>query len=74
MDAICQGTLSAYRAKGIPFAEWELREDSAYDLGYFLQVKMGEVAFLGAFFRVNPFDQPNVEDYKSGTRAALAAK
>ncbi len=64
MDAIYQGTAEAYRTKGIPFVEWELQEGSAHDLGYFLQVKMCEVAYLGMMFGVDPFDQPNVEDYK----------
>lgn len=72
MDAIYQGTAEAYRTKGIPFAQWELQEGSAYDLGYFLQVKMCEVAYLGMMFGVDPFDQPNVEDYKLGTKRVLA--
>lgn len=72
MDAIYQGTAEAYRTKGIPFAQWELQEGSAYDLGYFLQVKMCEVAYLGMMFGVDPFDQPNVEDYKVGTKRVLA--
>lgn len=72
MDAIYRGTVEAYRTKGIPFVEWSLAEGSAYDLGYFLQTKMCEVAFLGTLFGVDPFDQPNVEDYKIGTKRALS--
>lgn len=72
MDAIFEGTAEAYRNKGIPFVEWTLKEGSAFDLGYFLQTKMCEVAFAGALFGVNPFDQPNVEDYKVGTKRILA--
>lgn len=72
MDAILLGTLEAYRAKGIPFVRWTLHEGSAEDLGYFLQSKMAEVAFLGTMFGVDPFDQPNVEDYKIGTKRILS--
>lgn len=64
MDAIYSGTTEAYRSKGIAFSEWELQEGDAYDLGYFFQTKMCEVAYLGMLFGVDPFDQPNVEDYK----------
>ena len=73
MEAIAAGTKDAYLSKGIPYVEWVLSEGSAFDLGYFMQTKMGEVAALGFLFGVDPFDQPNVEDYKSGTRRALAS-
>ncbi len=33
---------------------------------------MCEVAYLGMLFGVDPFDQPNVEDYKIGTKRILA--
>lgn len=72
MDAIYAGTAEAYRTKGIPFAEWVIEEGSAYELGYFLQVKMCEVVYLAMLFGVDPFDQPNVEDYKVGTKRVLS--
>lgn len=72
LDAIFSGTRQAYISKDIPFIEWTLQEGSAWDIGYFLQTKMIETVLLAYLFDVNPFDQPNVEDYKSGTRKALA--
>ena len=34
--------------------------------------KMLEVVYLGFLLNINPFDQPNVEMYKSKTRKILA--
>ncbi|MFZ4461637.1 MAG: hypothetical protein ACOYN2_03785 [Patescibacteria group bacterium] len=69
--AIVAGTRGAFEKNDINPLWITLREGSTEDLGYLLQLKMLEVIYLGSLFGVNPFDQPNVEDYKSGTRAAL---
>ncbi len=49
-----------------------LRDNNAYDIGYWLQSKMLEVALLGELLSVNPFDQPNVEDYKKEMKKVLS--
>lgn len=65
------GLTSSLETKDISYFEYELKADSASDIGYFLQVKMLEVILLGLSFDINPFDQPNVEDYKIGMREYL---
>lgn len=70
MDAALIGNREAWLSKGGPYFEYDL-DGSSQDLGYFLQAKMLEVMLLGRLFGINPFDQPNVEDYKIGMRRAL---
>lgn len=72
MDAIEQGTLTAYREKSRPFMHMMLPEKNAYVLGQFLQWKMIEVIYLGLLMDIDPFDQPQVELYKKATRKILA--
>lgn len=73
MDAIMQGTQTAYQNGNRPFVAWELSELSAYTCGQLMQYKMLEVMYLGALLNVNPFDQPHVELYKQETRKILAS-
>jgi glucose-6-phosphate isomerase len=40
-------------------------------MGQLLQFMMMEMIYLGFLLNVNPFDQPNVEDYKVETRKIL---
>ncbi len=70
--AAFEGTRRALLEKHIPTMTYTLQDDSIEDIGAFLQTKMIEVILLGHFFSVNPFDQPNVEDYKTGMRDVLA--
>lgn len=70
MDAILEGTATAYRKLSRPFTRTHI-EKGAFGVGEFLQWKMVETFFLGRLFGVNPFDQPNVESYKSVTRKLL---
>ncbi len=72
MDAIVQGTQTAYREGKRPFVTFHIPQKSAYYFGYFLQMKMIEMIYLGYLLNVNPFDQPNVESYKQVTRKLLA--
>ena len=65
------GLTSSLDTKDISYFEYSLKADNPYDLGYFLQTKMIEVILLGLILEVDPFDQPNVEDYKSGMREYL---
>jgi len=71
MDAILEGTKGAFMKKNVPFCEVELEELNEYTIGSLLQMKMIEMMFLGALFGVNPFDQPNVEEYKVLTKKEL---
>jgi len=73
-QAIAGGMFSAYEQKKRPFMCIEFPELSEKTIGAFLQMKMLEVMFLGFLFEVNPFDQPQVELYKTGTRKILEVK
>ena len=73
MNAIYDGTKAAFIKGKRPFCEITLPDKSAYSIGQFLQFKLVEMIYLAALLNVNPFDQPNVESYKSETRAILAS-
>jgi len=51
-----------------------LPDKSAYSMGELLQFKMMEMMYLGSLLNVNPFNQPNVESYKTETRKILAGR
>lgn len=72
MDAILEGTEEAFKIGKRPFIEITMPDKSEYSVGQLLQFKMMETIYLGHLLRVNPFDQPNVESYKSETRKILA--
>jgi glucose-6-phosphate isomerase len=66
-----EGTALAHYQGGVPNMTITLSKRSAYDLGqlfYFLQFS---VAVSGLLLKVNPFDQPGVEDYKNNMFALL---
>ncbi len=74
MSAILQGTKRAYQNDGRPFICITIPEKSAYYIGYFMQIKMMEIMYLGFLLNVNPFDQPQVENYKKETKSILQRK
>ena len=71
MSAIRRGTMAAYQKQSRPYMEVVLDAIAPYELGAFMQFKMCEMMFLGKLLSVNPFNQPNVELYKSETRRIL---
>lgn len=73
MDAIYEGVKIAYTKNKLPFMEVEFPEISEHTLGQYLQMKMIEMMYLAKLLGVNPFDQPNVEDYKKETREILGS-
>jgi len=72
MDAIFEGIKIAFKKEKRPFTEITLPDKSEYSIGQLLQFKMMEIMYLGFLLDVNPFDQPNVEMYKTETRKILA--
>lgn len=74
MDAIMRGVKTAFKKGKRPFTELILQDKSEYTIGQLLQFKMMEMMYLGFLLGVNPFDQPNVEDYKVETRKILESK
>jgi len=71
MSAILQGVKIAFSKEKKPFIDITLPDKSERSIGEFMQFKMLEVMYLASLLDVNPFDQPNVEDYKKETRAVL---
>ena len=71
MDAIFIGLKTSFKNLNRPFTEIILPDKSEYSIGQLLQLKMIEIMYLGFLLNVNPFDQPNVEDYKIETRKIL---
>ncbi len=69
-DKARKGVKTSYIKKNRPFIEFYLSDDaspapfSVKSLGYFMQFKMIETMFWGVLLNINPFDQPEVEDYK----------
>ncbi len=71
LSAIRQGTTSAFLQRERPFIQIELEMLSPYELGQFMQYKMIETMYIGRLLQVNPFDQPDVELYKTVTKELL---
>lgn len=74
MGAIEKGVKTAFAKDNRPFIEIILAQKSEEAIGAFLQFKMMEMMFLGSLLNVNPFDQPNVEEYKIVTKKILEGK
>ena len=72
MRAIMQGAQTAFKKRKRPFVDIELPDTSAESIGGLLQVDMVTMMLLGHLLKVNPFDQPAVEEYKKVTRKLLA--
>lgn len=71
LNAIVGGVQKAYEEHSLPFLTLQLPSLSPFWVGYFMQMKMIEVCYLGFLLNVNPFDQPQVEEYKKHTRRLL---
>lgn len=71
MDSILQGVQQAFIKDKRPFVEICMPDKSAYLVGQLLQMKMMEIIYLGHLMNINPFNQPNVEDYKIETKKIL---
>jgi len=74
MDAILQGTKIAFKKGNRPFSEIFLPDKSEHSIGQLLQLMMMEMMYLGALLNVDPFNQPNVEEYKVETRRILTSE
>jgi glucose-6-phosphate isomerase len=74
MNAIVRGTKEACQAKKIPYMSIVLEDISPYELGAFMQFAMLETMYLGRLLGVNPFDQPDVEAYKTITKTILEGR
>ncbi len=71
-QAILGGVKRAYEKTRRPYLEIDLEGINPWELGYYMQFRMLEVMYLAHLMRVNGFDQPQVELYKTTTRELLA--
>ena len=71
MGAIVRGTKEACQKRNLPYMSIVLEDISAYELGAFMQFAMLETIYLARLLGVNPFDQPDVEAYKTITKEIL---
>lgn len=72
MNAIINGLKQSFINRNIKFDEYILQNNSPYEIGRFMQSRMIEMMFLGQLCNVNPFNQPNVEEYKIETKKELS--
>ena len=66
-----QGPLLAHVDGGVPNILIEMKDRSAYSLGYLIYFFEIACALSGYMLGVNPFDQPGVEAYKKNMFALL---
>ena len=71
MNIILNGVKKTYNERLLPYMEISLANKSEYCIGQLLQLKMMEVVYLAYLLNVNPFDQPNIEEYKEKVRKLL---
>lgn len=71
MNAAKNGFVSALKTKNLPIFEYEIDTKNLESIAYWMQTKMLEIAILGEIFEIDAFDQPNVEEYKSGMEREL---
>lgn len=71
MDSILAGVKRAYQNRQMPFTHIVLKEISENEIGQYLQFKMIEMMYLAKLLKVNAFDQPHVELYKTETKKIL---
>jgi glucose-6-phosphate isomerase len=69
--ALRTGIYTAYQEAQLPYFYVTSTSCTAETLGFLMQQQMIIVTMLGHVWHINPFDQPQVEDYKKWTRAAL---
>ena len=71
MDSIIDGTKNAFAKRKKPLYIIEIDAINEYTIGAIMQCKMIETMILGRLLNINPFDQPNVEEYKTFTKKLL---
>lgn len=71
LDAELRGTVASLTRRGRPSASFLLDRMAAPALGELLMLLMAATAYAGPLYRVNPFDQPGVEEAKQLAYAAF---
>jgi len=71
LDAELRGTIASLTRRGRPNASFTLDRLDAPALGELMMLLMATTAYAGPLYRVDPFDQPGVEEAKQLAYAAL---
>lgn len=71
--ALYGGVLQAYQERKLPYRTTVFEEDLPYSLGLFMAMRMREVMYTACLLNVDPYNQPNVEIYKTKMREILSS-
>ena len=71
MLAQCNATKSIFKSKKIPFRQITFNKKNEEELGEILTFFVLETILLARLMKVNPFDQPAVEEVKIETKKFL---
>lgn len=63
-ESAYQNTIKAYEDADLPFEKYEMPEINERELACFMASMMATTIFLSEMLGVNPYDQPEVEEYK----------
>jgi glucose-6-phosphate isomerase len=72
MRSIFESVRMVYINNSLPFCSFFIPEKSAFHIGQLMQTMMIEIMYFGFLLKINPFDQPQVEQYKRETKKLLA--
>ena len=64
--------IKAFRKKNIPFREFKIKNTNEKTLGELFSYFILETVIIGKLIKVNPFDQPAVEQVKNYTKKLLS--
>lgn len=67
-QAAYENVSRAYNEALLPFYKYEMNEINERELGKFMSLMMQVTIKLGDLLEVNPFDQPDVENYKESLK------
>lgn len=63
-EAAYENVLKTYEKEGLPFMKYEIESINEKELGSFMAFMMAMTVELAKLLKVNPYDQPAVDEYK----------
>jgi len=67
-ESAYENVAKAYEKAKLPFIKYEMEEISEKELGNFMAYMMAVTVELAKLLKINPYDQPAVENYKKSLR------
>ena len=64
--------IKAFIRKKIPFREFKIKKENEEVLGQLFSLFIVETIIVGKLLKINPFDQPAVEEVKNNTKKMLS--